>query len=123
MNEDYILVTNTQADKQNFEWGQLHWYAGGKLSGATGLTVGRCILKAGCANPIHYHPNCEEVLHVLSGTIEHFIKDKGWFAMNTGDSITIPVNVVHGARNVGNSEAHLLIAFSSADRQTVGESE
>lgn len=123
MSEVYSLITEKQAHKHPFAWGELHWYAGGGLSNTTGLTVGRCILKPDYANPIHYHPNCEEVLHVLTGKIEHYIKDKGWFVMNEGDSITIPANVSHSARNVGDGEAHLLIAFSSADRQTIGEFE
>lgn len=122
MSNDLKLISSGQATVEHFDWGQLHWYASSVLSGATGCTVGRCILKPGYGNPIHYHPNCEEVLHVLSGNIEHYIRDKGWFAMNPGDTITIPANLSHGARNIGQSEAHLLICFSSAERQTIGES-
>tara|TARA_B100000941_G_C28264468_1_gene428274 strand:+ start:24 stop:455 length:432 start_codon:yes stop_codon:yes gene_type:complete len=123
MADDFTLVTHEQASMESFEWGELHWYAAGELSHSTGLTVGRCILKSKCSNPIHYHPNCEEVLHVLGGSIEHYIDGKGWFVMNTGDSITIPKDIKHGARNIGDGEAHLLIAFSSAHRQTIGESQ
>ncbi len=123
MPKNYTMIQSDQAFVESFDWGQLHWYAHGQLSGATGLTVGRCILKPQSANPIHYHPNCEEVLHVLSGQIEHYIDGKGWFAMDMGDSITIAANVKHGARNVGKDDAHLLICFSSAERQTVGESD
>ncbi len=123
MSQTYSLIDDATAQKETFDWGELHWYASGALSQASGLTVGRCILKGQSANPIHYHPNCEEVLHVLTGQIEHYIDGEGWFAMNAGDSITIPANLKHGARNIGDGEAHLLIAFSSPDRQTIGESE
>ncbi|MAX25999.1 MAG: cupin [Phycisphaeraceae bacterium] len=123
MSQTYSLIDDAHAQKERFDWGELHWYASGALSAASGLTVGRCILNAKSANPIHYHPNCEEVLHVLSGEIEHYIDGEGWFSMNAGDSITIPVNLKHGARNVGDGDAHLLIAFSSPERQTIGEFE
>jgi quercetin dioxygenase-like cupin family protein len=41
--------------------------------------------------------------------------------MGEGDVVTIPPNVWHRATNLGDEDAVLYIAFSSADRQTVGE--
>ena len=105
----------------HFDWGRLYWYASAAQHNAAGVTVGRCVLNPGCGNPIHLHPNCEEVLHVLSGVIEHYIEGRGWMPMNAGDTITIEANIKHGARNVGADDAHLLICFSSANRQTIGE--
>ena len=29
----------------------------------------------GCENPLHYHPNCSEVLVVAQGTVEHTAAD------------------------------------------------
>ena len=63
---------------------------------------------------------CEEVLHLLYGTIVHSIGDEA-VEMSAGDTVVIPPHVVHNARNVGTEDAVMLIAFSSADRQTVGE--
>jgi quercetin dioxygenase-like cupin family protein len=122
MPDPFVLRSSSETAIDTFDWGELHWYASGPLHNASGVTVGRCILKPGCANPIHYHPNCEEVLHVLSGTIEHYVEGRDWFEMRAGATITIAANIRHGARNIGAEPAHLLICFSSADRQTVGES-
>jgi quercetin dioxygenase-like cupin family protein len=72
------------------------------------------------ANPRHYHPNCDEVLYVVEGTIEHTLGAET-YAMHQGDAISIPAGVVHNARNTGSAEAILLLAFSSPDRQTVRE--
>jgi quercetin dioxygenase-like cupin family protein len=41
--------------------------------------------------------------------------------METGDVVSIPANNWHCARNIGDCEAVLLIAFTSADRETIGE--
>jgi len=41
--------------------------------------------------------------------------------MGPGDTVSIPTGAVHNARNVGDGEAVFVIAFSSPDRQTVGE--
>jgi len=38
-----------------------------------------------------------------------------------GDVITLPTGLPHNARNLGDSDAVLLVTFSSADRQTRGE--
>ena len=38
-----------------------------------------------------------------------------------GDTIVVPPDFPHQARNVGDIDAVLLIAFSSADRQVKGE--
>jgi len=37
------------------------------------------------------------------------------------DTIVVPPDFAHRARNVGDSDAVLFIAFSSADRQVKGE--
>jgi quercetin dioxygenase-like cupin family protein len=74
----------------------------------------------GCANPRHLHPNCEEILHVLQGTITHTGKDTDEI-MHIGDTISVPVNTLHNARNIGDDWAILLISFSSPNRLTQGE--
>jgi oxalate decarboxylase/phosphoglucose isomerase-like protein (cupin superfamily) len=39
--------------------------------------------------------------------------------MTTGDTITIPPNMAHNARNIGDLDAVLLVVFSSSERQVV----
>lgn len=119
--EKYVIKPSGEVDLVDFEWGCLHWYAGAPQSNSDHVTVGKCVLFPGQANPKHYHPNCEEVLHVLSGRIEHFVEGEGWLPMKTGDTITVKQDVWHQARNVGDDEAHLLICFSSPERKTIGE--
>jgi quercetin dioxygenase-like cupin family protein len=102
------------------DWGRLEWMVSGALGNSSRMTVGRCYIRAGAANPRHFHPNCDEVLHVLEGRILHSVGDQT-FEMGPGDTVSIPTGAVHNARNVGDSEAVFVIAFSSPDRQTVGE--
>lgn len=100
------------------ESGDLTWLASRELGNSAEMTVGRAVVRAGMANPRHYHPNCEEVLHVLEGTIIHTIGDRE-IELSAGDTITIPAQVVHNARNPGEKDALLFICFSAANRQTV----
>ena len=114
-----VLKAN-EASVEDFPWGRLYWFAGGKLGNSKTMTVGQCIIKPGFENPKHRHPNCEEVLHVLSGKIVHVVGEKS-FEMNPGDTITIPPTILHNARNAGDEDAVLMISFSSPDRQSQKE--
>jgi quercetin dioxygenase-like cupin family protein len=84
------------------------------------MTVGQAVIKPGQENPRHFHPNCDEVLHVFKGDILHTMNDRT-VEMHAGDTVSIPAGVMHNAKNIGNEEAKLAISFSSADRQVVGE--
>jgi quercetin dioxygenase-like cupin family protein len=103
---------------EQHDWGHLVWMVAGRLGNSATLTVGRCNIEPGQANPRHYHPNCDEVLHVLEGTIEHSAGDE-IVPMGPGDTISIPAGTVHNARNVGDTTAVFVISFSSADRQVI----
>ncbi len=101
-------------------WGRLEWMVAGRLGNSDTLTVGRCYIKPGRSNPLHHHPNCDEVLHVLHGAIDHRVDD-GTVRLEAGDTISIPAGAVHQAANIGRDEAVLVIAFSTPERKTVGE--
>jgi len=107
--------------EQQFDWGKLRWFASGSLGNSKDMTIGQCIIKPGCENPRHSHPDCEEALHVLSGKVWHSVKGEDDYEMNVGDTIVIPPNVVHNARNIASADAVLMIAFSTPERKTVGE--
>jgi quercetin dioxygenase-like cupin family protein len=113
-----IILRATEATHVPMESGALTWLASRQLGNSETMTVGRSTLPPGGMNPRHFHPNCEEVLHVLAGRILHTMGDEE-AELSPGDTITIPANVVHNARNIGDTEALLLICFSSADRETM----
>lgn len=115
------VVTRSSDNKiVDFPWGQLTWYVSGELGNSDTLTTGQAIIKPGQQNPRHYHPNCDEVLHVLKGRILHSMGDRT-VEMSAGDTVSIPTGVLHNARNIGTEDAVLAISFSSADRKVVNE--
>ena len=99
------------------DWGNLDWLAGAPLGNSENMTIGRCVIKAGKSNPLHSHPNCEEILVLVQGRIAHTIEEGCEVEMNPGDVITIPPMLPHKARNIGTEDAVMFIAFSSAHRQ------
>ncbi len=102
---------------QEFDWGRLTWLASRALGNSATMTLGRAIIKAGRENPVHRHPNCDEILHLLRGRIAHALGDDE-VIMEPGDVIVIPAGTWHNARSMGDEAAEMVICFSSADRQT-----
>ena len=122
------VLRSSDCEVVDADWGELRWQASGQLGNSQDMTVGRCLLRPGQSNPKHSHPNCSEVLVVISGAIAHTVDETspmaphGEVEMAPGDTVTIPTGVPHQARNLSDREdAMLFIAFSSADRQTVAE--
>jgi quercetin dioxygenase-like cupin family protein len=115
------VLLHDKAQLQAFSWGTLTWFANRALGNSDDMTVGRCILKPGHTNGRHYHPNCSETLVVIQGRIKHTIMGDQETELGEGDSVVVPPNARHCATNIGQTDAILFIAFSSADRQTVGE--
>jgi len=118
-----MTVTVVRANEYKVDempWGRLVWFVSAGQGSSETLTVGRCIIKPGMANPRHHHPNCDEVLTVLRGRIAHTIGG-GEVVMEEGDTISVPSGIVHNARNIDDADCVLQIVFSSAERKTVGE--
>lgn len=115
-------VVSRPADYERIElpWGKIEWYVSGALQNSTTLTVGEATVFPSKANPVHFHPNCDEVLHVLSGRILHTMNDVT-VEMTAGDTVSIPKGVRHNATNIGEEDARLAISFSTAWREVVGE--
>ena len=118
--KDAIVTRSTDNKVIEYPWGHLAWYVSRELNNSDTMTVGEAVIKPGQENPRHFHPNCDEVLHVLKGHILHTMGDKS-VEMNEGDTVSIPAGVHHNAKNIGTENAVLAISFSSADRQAVGE--
>ncbi|WP_022885532.1 cupin domain-containing protein [Glaciibacter superstes] len=101
-------------------WGHLEWMVSGALENSDTLTMGKCFIQPGQNNPVHHHPNCDEVLHVISGRIRHRVGDE-YVEMAAGDTISIPKGAIHNAANIGDEPCELLICFDTAYREVVGE--
>jgi quercetin dioxygenase-like cupin family protein/type 1 glutamine amidotransferase len=115
-------VVSRAADNQvvEYPWGRLTWYVSRALKNSDTMTVGEAVIRPGQENPRHYHPNCDEVLHVIRGQILQRMGDRT-VKMSAGDTISIPAGVRHNAKNIGTEDAVLAISYSSADRQVIGE--
>ena len=99
-------------------WGTLQWVCNEKLMPGAAQTVGLATILPGKQNPVHYHPNCEEVLYVISGQGVHSY-DGQTIQLKAGMTIRIPPKVKHNLINTGTETLRTLVSYSSGDRQTV----
>ena len=99
-------------------WGTLQWLCNEKLMPGSAQTVGLATILPGKQNPVHFHPNCEEVLYVISGQGLHSY-DGRTIALKAGMTIRIPAGVKHNLVNTGTETLRTLVSFSSGDRKTV----
>lgn len=115
------MVCATHADQipaQEFPWGSLKWVCNEKLAPGAQQTVGLATILPGHGNPLHFHPNCEEVLYVLSGCGTH-TSEGHTIELKPGTTLCIPVGVKHKLTNTGSEPLKTLVTFSSGDRKTV----
>ncbi len=103
---------------EDFPWGSIEWLSNADLTPGSEMTLGRVILAAGEANSRHLHPNCHELLYVVSGSIEHELGGQ-IVTLDTGSVIHIPRSAPHQARNVGDRAAEMVVVYSTERREMV----
>ena len=80
------------------DWGTLQWVCNDKLMPGSEQTVGLATILPGKRNPLHFHPNCEEVLYVISGQgLQSY--DGRTIHLKAGMTIRIPAKVKHNMVN------------------------
>ena len=117
---DFQQLTTDVANlpTETFDWGTLTWLCNSKLSPGAMQTVGVCHIHPHRGNPVHYHPNCEEVLHMLSGTGQHSFDGES-IELRAGMTIRIPSGVKHNLTNTSDEPIVCVITFNSGNRETV----
>ena len=101
-----------------YPWGWIRWMMNSEMDPATSQTFGIVQIDAGKRNQLHEHPNCEELLYVLSGSFESVVGSRR-VVLHAGDIIRIPANVPHQGINNTNAPMRAVVSYSSGVRQTV----
>jgi quercetin dioxygenase-like cupin family protein len=99
----------SQADLQpnDMDFGRLSFLSHPSTTGAKHLTILSVSVLPGKGHDFHYHPNQEEVIHVLAGMVEVWVEREKRI-LGPGDSVFVPPGVIHGAFNAGSDEARVL---------------
>ena len=100
---------------QESPWGAMHWLVDEALIDGAGLSVAPMALKEGACSESHGHPNCNEVIHLIRGTVEQSVGAER-FVMRAGDTVFIPRGSLHRSKNVGPGEATMIVCYSAGRR-------
>ena len=116
-NMKFILYSAKDAEgkKINENWGSLTWLGNPQIGNLKDMTVGRVVIKKGHSNPRHAHGNCEELLYLLKGKLEHTMGSEK-IILNPGDTLTIAPGVFHNALSVGEEDTDMMVCYSSGTR-------
>jgi quercetin dioxygenase-like cupin family protein len=115
MDDLVIKADVTEANAIREEWGTLFWLASEEIGNVQGLTLGRTYLPPGKSNPRHSHPNCDEVLYVLQGTLRNVIGGET-VVLEAGDTITVARGTPHQATNIGQKMCDVIVAYNCGRR-------
>jgi quercetin dioxygenase-like cupin family protein len=100
------------------EWGSMQWLVNAEIFANANVTFGYVEINAGKNNPLHYHPNSDEVLHLLQGELHHRIGDE-IIHIKAGDTIFVPQGVRHNAVNKGTVTARMFVTYPTGYREIV----
>ncbi|AJC83639.1 cupin 2 domain-containing protein (plasmid) [Rhizobium etli bv. phaseoli str. IE4803] len=118
MTETDVIFRKAGGEFMPTTWGELNWKITGDGTPGAEMTFGTCRINPGERNQLHSHPDCEEILYVISGNCEHKLGD-ALYRLEAGDAIRIPRNVRHCARALGTEPLFALIMFSSGTRTAI----
>ena len=98
-------------------WGTISWLVSGEMMPEAEQTLGLVTITPGRRNPLHAHPNCEELLYVLSGECIHRLGAE-MIHLKPGSVIRIPRGIDHWAECTSDEPLVAIISFSSPHRRT-----
>ena len=113
-----LLAKAASRPAEPYGFGEIRWLVSGALDPGATMTIGVCRIEPGKGNPLHYHPNCDEVLYVISGRCRKFIGSQS-VEMGPGDCIRIPRGELHRAETIGAAPMVCLIAYDMPRREVV----
>lgn len=105
MTGTFMLSRDTP--QESLDWGKLRWMSSPPATGARDLTVIEVSILPGEGHNFHKHPDQEEVIYVISGTVEQWL-DRDKRLLGPGDAVFIGADVVHASFNVGDTDARML---------------
>jgi quercetin dioxygenase-like cupin family protein len=101
----FILKDDVKRDE--LEVVRLGWLSHPASTGASKFTVLEGTFFPGKGHSFHYHADQEELIYVVSGTVEHWIEQEKRI-LGPGDSVFMPAGVVHATFNVSAEDARVI---------------
>lgn len=117
MHKDSVINSEVNEEAMKTSWGQLSWLVGAEQMPEAEQTFGVVTIYPEKRNPLHSHPNCEELLYVVSGECDHKLGEETYH-LTPGTVIRIPKGIPHWAQCTSTEPVVTIVSFSAPDRQT-----
>lgn len=101
------FMLSAETPPETLDWGKLRWMSNPPATGASQLTVIEVNITPGNGHNFHKHPDQEEVIYVIKGSVEQWLEQEKR-VLGPGDSVFIAADVVHASFNVGDGDAQML---------------
>ncbi len=98
------------------DWGKTEWVVDDSLVPGVGISVAAMTISKGKTSPLHVHSNCHELIYLVEGKVEITL-DKERLILNEGDSVLCPSGKAHRYKNLGATEARLVVSYSTGKRK------
>jgi quercetin dioxygenase-like cupin family protein len=120
MTGKFVAATDVVTDR--LDWGELAWISRPSSTGSQHITEALVTLAPGFGHDFHRHPRQEEMLYVLSGTLEQWLESEKRMLL-PGDAVFVSRGVVHASFNTGAEQARFLVVLSPSAGEGGYESE
>ena len=107
------IVTASEVVRETLDWGSMAWCCRPTGTGMKNLVVIEVTLEPGGSHAFHKHSGQEEVIYCIEGQVEQWLEQEKQ-SLGPGDSVVIPINVVHATVNTGSGNAKLLAILGPA---------
>jgi quercetin dioxygenase-like cupin family protein len=97
-------------DRNDAGWGRFHWLSNPAATGASQITALDVTIEAGKGHAFHKHPKQEELICVLSGTLEQWVGEEKRI-LHAGDAVFIPAGVPHASFSAGTQDVRFIAIF------------
>ena len=105
------FITAAEVERVQLGWGTTGWLSRPQTTGAKDIVAMEVSLLPGNGHDFHKHPEQEEVIYVIEGSVEQWLEDKKQ-TLNAGDAVFIPADIVHASFNVSSHPAKLFVTLS-----------
>ncbi len=93
----------------------MEWLVDARTNPGADITLARMTLAPGCVSERHAHPNADETVYLISGSIELIVEDAR-YKLHDGDHGFVPRGSRHCFRNLASSPAVMILGYSHGMR-------
>ena len=110
----FVPANETEVERLD---GKTHdWYFKEGLGDSESLVLVRARIEHGAGHPFHSHPEMDEIIYVLEGSMEQWLEEEAR-TLGPGDTVYIPRGVIHGCYNVSASDCVFLAILTPSKIQ------